>query len=346
MIRPLKICMTGFGNVGRGFCGLVQSRKAEISERYQYDVEFVGISTYSKGTLINKNGLDIEKVFCDYEKLNRFDASGEDYSRLGSIEMINECGADIFVELSPLSIKDGQPAISYIEEACKNGMHAITANKGPVAWDFKRLSNIFSGKGLKFLFETTVMDGTPIFNLYKECLRGNKIDRIKGILNGTSNYVLTRLENGASFDDAIKEAQKIGLAEADPSMDVDGMDGAAKICALANILMDADTNPGEVQIKSMRNITASDLKRAKQSGHKIKYICEAVKNEAAGGVKLSVEPRHLKTCDALCTVDGTSAAVTLFTDLAGELTIIQTDPGILQTAYGVYSDLLTLIKGL
>lgn len=342
MVQPLKICMTGFGNVGREFCRLIQSKRNEVIEKYQYDISIVGISTNSKGTLINNNGLDIDNIFSAFEKLKKFDQSSEDYCCCSPIEMINKCEADIFIELSTLSIKDGQPAISYIEEACKNNMHVITANKGPVAWDFKRLNDIFRSK--QFLFETTVMDGTPIFNLFKDCLHGNKINRIMGILNGTSNFVLSQLEKGVPFDDAVSEAQRIGLAEADPSMDIDGMDGTAKICALANILMDANTNPERVQVKSIRNITMEELQSAKQKGYRIKYICEAVKNEITDEVELSVQPRQLKMEDALCTVNGTSAAITLFTDLAGELTIIQTNPGILQTAYGIYSDLLTVIK--
>jgi len=336
--------MTGFGNVGRGFCRLLQSRKEELSEKYQCEVFIVGISTLSKGALINADGVDIDNAFHMYESQNRFDRGCADYSDCSPVEMIGACGADVFIELSTLSVKDGQPATSYIEEACENNMHVITANKGPVAWNFARLNDIFHKRGLKFLFETTVMDGTPVFNLYEKCLRGNKINRISGILNGTSNFVLLQLEKGAALEEAVKEAQRIGLAEADPSMDIDGIDGAAKICALANILMGADVNPGEVQVQSMRNITKDDLSYAKRNGHRIKYICEAIRNEQTGEVALSVQPRSLKEGDALSTVDGTSAAITLHADLAGELTIIQTNPGILQTAYGVYSDLLTLIE--
>jgi homoserine dehydrogenase len=188
------------------------------------------------------------------------------------------------------------------------------------------------------------MDGTPIFNLFKDTLHGNKIIQIKGILNGTSNYVLTQLENGASYEVAIKEAQEMGLAEANPSMDIDGLDGAAKICVLANVLMGANINPKMVEITSMCSVTREDILLAKQEGYKIKYICEAVRDYITNEVKLKVYLKKIEFNDTYCSVNGTSAAITLITDLAGEITIIQTNPHILQTAYGIYSDLLTVIK--
>ena len=145
-----------------------------------------------------------------------------------------------------------------------------------------------------------------------------------------------------SYEDAIREAQRIQLAEADPSMDVDGWDGAAKICAMANILMDADLRPADAAVKSIREVTGASLAQAEAEGKRIKYVC-AAERDSSGQVRLTVQPELLPLDHAFCTVNGTSAAFTLYTDLAGELTVIQTNPGILQTAYGVYSDLLTLL---
>ena len=333
--------MTGFGNVGQSFCDLLLKKSEEIKFEYDTEIKIVGIYTPSRGAYIDNDGLNISDLQnrnnVEELKVNHYDYNAE--------QMIDNCKADIFIELSPLSIKDGQPAISYIERAFNQNMHVITANKGPIAWSYRRLSEIAESKNLKFLFETVVMDGTPIFNLYKDTLHGNKINKIEGILNGTTNYILSRLEDGITFEDAIKEAQEIKLAEADPSNDIDGWDGAAKICSLANILMHADANPTMVQVRSIRNIRIEDINRARNEGKRIKYICEAIKvnnNE----VQLRVYPKELDKFHKLCSVNKTSAAITIYTDLAGELTIIQTDPTILQTAYGVYSDLLTIIKSI
>jgi homoserine dehydrogenase len=256
--------------------------------------------------------------------------------------MMAASGADVLVEMSTLSIRDGLPATDYIRYALRRGMHVITANKGPEAWYYKELKALAEEAGKQFLYETIVLDGTPTFNLMTETLHGNTISGITGILNGTSNYVLKLLEEGKSYDEAIKAAQDIGLAEADPSMDIDGWDGAAKICAMANILMDASITPDDVEVESVRSVTAEKLADAKRRGMCIKYICRAEQTE--DGVKVSVKPEELPREHAYNSVNGTSAVFTLYTDLAGELTIIQTDPGLLQTAYGIYSDLITLLK--
>lgn len=344
--KPIKICMMGFGNVGKEFCRLLLSKKKDIADQFNREILIVGIYSKSKGTLINRKGLDIEAALGLHEYFHKADSLCDDCYECNPLEMIENCEADLFIELSPLSIKDGQPAINYIEKAFDNNMHVITANKGPIAWNFKNLVENAQKKKLMFLYETTVMDGTPIFNLFKECLHGNRVSKITGILNGTSNFVLTQLERGVTIEDAIKEAQAMGLAEADPSMDIDGFDGAAKISALANVVMDANTNPKMVAIESMRSVVMEDLVLAKLAGCKIKYFCEAIKDPITNEINLRVYPKRVNQDDYMSNVNGTSAAITFVTDLAGEITIIQTDPGITQTAYGIYSDLFTIMKSL
>jgi homoserine dehydrogenase len=346
MTKELKICMTGFGNVGRRFCRLIQDKSQEILDDYGYKIILTGICTRSKGLLVNPRGLDIDEIFEMNERNQKFDSKSPYYLLGDAFEMIEKSKADVFIELSTLSINDGQPATSYIENAFSKNMHVITANKGPEAWHYKRLMEIANRKKLHYLFETIVMDGTPVFNFVKYTLPGVKINGIRGILNGTSNFVLCQLEKGMTYDEAIKEAQRIELAEADPSMDIDGWDGAAKICSLANILMDAGLNPKDVEVESIAGITKEDILEAKSEGYKIKYICEAKKDKGTKNINISVGPQKISMNDEYCNVEDTSAAITFYTDLAGEMTIIQTDPNILQTAYGVYSDLLTLIKSI
>lgn len=344
MNRVIKYCMAGFGNVGVRFTRLLLEKSVELAAVYGCEMRLTAVCTRSKGTLMNPNGLDLEKVLAMNEKLGRFDEADPSFVRCDTKTMIEEADAELLIELTTLSIDDGEPAASYIKEALDRGMHVITANKGPEAWCFDEIDALAREKGRMFLYETIVMDGAPIFNLVREALRGNKIFGIKGILNGTTNFILSELEKGGTYEEAIKEAQRRQLAEADPSMDVEGWDGAAKICALANILMKAKTNPLQAQVESVAKVGCGDIEAALEKGCRIKYICRAEPDVENSGVKLSVRPELLPLNDPLANVNGTSAAITLYTDLAGEISIVQTDPGILQTAYGLYSDLLTLIK--
>ena len=345
-MRTIKLCMAGFGNVGRRFARLMEDKREELARKCGVDVQLVGVVTRSKGALVAPEGLGWAHVLEMDDGLGRFDPGDPAFRAWSPARMIEACaaaGTDAFLELTTLSIDDGQPATGYIEHALEHGLHVITANKGPEAWHYDRLAKLAAERGREFLFETIVMDGTPVFNLVRETLHGNVISGMRGILNGTTNFVLAQLEAGVSYEDAIEEAQRMQLAEADPSMDVDGWDGAAKICALANVLMDARLTPRDVVVESISSVTRADIERAKGKGLRIKYVCKAERDEK-GKPRLSVRPEMLAVGDALRDVDGTSAALTLYTDLAGEIIIVQTDPGILQTAYGVYSDLLTLIK--
>ena len=345
-MKTLRLCFAGFGNVTKRFLRLLQEKEAYLAETYGYGFSVTGVCSPSRGILVKDDGLSIDRLFEMDETHRNFAGLTEffiPWDERGALAMIDRCKADVFIELSTLSIKDGEPATSYIERAFERGMHVVTANKGPEAWHFDRLAGKARTAGKEYLFETAVMDGTPIFNLASETLHGCEILGIKGILNGTSNFVLHQLEHGFTFDEAIREAQRLQFAEADPSMDIDGWDGAAKICAMANVLMGAGLDPMKVERKSVASVTAEDIRNAKADGSRIKYICRA-KREESGAVHLSVLPEMIPLDDAYATVNGSSAAVTLYTDLAGELTIIQTDPGILETAYGVYSDLITLMK--
>lgn len=338
--------MTGFGNVGKRFCELLLDKSEYLEKEYGVTVLVTGIATRSKGTLANPKGINLQELLDMCKDNGKFSPDLQGYIQGDGLMMLEKAGADVFAEMSPLSIDDGQPATSYIEKAFEMGIHVITANKGPEACHFKHLEKMAKDKNLEFLYETIVMDGTPIFNLVKDTLHGNKILGFRGILNGTSNFVICKLEKGMSYDEAIKEAQRIGLAEADPSMDMDGWDGAAKLCAMTNILMGCEITPKMVEVHSIANITREDIEEAKDEGYRIKYICEAKRNHITKEIDVCVSPQRLPLSDSFSNVNDTSSAITLYTDLAGEITIIQTDPGILQTAYGLYSDLITLLKRL
>lgn len=343
-MKELRLCIVGFGNAGMEFCRLILQKQNEIKETYGYNLLVTDIATKSKGILSNKKGIDLQRALEEVRKEGRFTADNPDIANGDSIQTIKGSFANVMLELSTLSIRDGQPAIKHIEEAFAAGMHVITANKGPIAWDYKRLRRIAESRGLEFLYETTVMDGTPVFNLVKETLPGCKVIGFSGILNSTTNYILEEMEAGRSFDEALKEAQIRGFAEAEPENDIDGWDAAAKTAAIVNVIMGGELNPMTVERVGISHITQSDIESAKLERKKIKLLCEGYSED--GMIKGRVYPKLFDEKDIFANIDSTSSIVSIKTDLMGEICIVERNPEIQQTAYGIYSDILTLIKRL
>jgi len=335
-IKTLKLVLVGFGNVGQAFAKLLLSKKHELADIFRTEVLITGVATAAEGSLLTDKGIDIQKALFDIETKGCF----ENTPLLSAFEVIEKSKADVVIELSPLSIADGQPAIDHIVYALNKGRHVITANKGPVAWAFARLSALAAEKKRMFLFEATVMNGTPVFNMVKYTLPNCKILSFEGILNVTTNYILAELEKGSSFDEAVREAQRRGFADADPSMDIKGMDANAKTCALVNALMGADLTPPQVLTQGIENITPNDLANARQNGETIKLLCRGYFD--ASGARGVVGPERISLQHPFATVCGAASALTINTDLMGKISIFQHDSEIEQTAYGIYSDMLTL----
>jgi homoserine dehydrogenase len=341
-MKELRLCIIGFGNAAQAFCKLLHEKKSEVMANYGVRVLVTGIAGRSKGSLLNSQGLDLQEVLASVALNGRLNANESELLTCDADVMIENCHADVLLELSTLSIADGQPAISHIEKAFEKGMHVITANKGPIAWDYAGLQEKAEAHDLGFLFETAVMDGTPVFNLVRETLPGCRILGFRGILNSTTNFMLEEMEKGNSYDSALLEAQRRGFAEAEPSLDVDGWDAAAKTAAIANVLMDAGLKPTEICRTGIGAITLSDIQSAGSKNKKIKLICEAYLEN--GSVKGRVHPMEIEAKDCFSLIDATSSILSIRTDLMGEISIIEKDPEIEQTAYGIFSDLLTLIK--
>ena len=341
-MKDLKLCMMGFGNAGKEFAKLLIMKHEEIARIYEINVIVTAIATGTKGNLLKGKGINLQ------EALTQLEAEGgsfrENFAATGfeGVHFIEESGADVLMELSPLSPIDGKPAIDYVLKAMDLGMDVISANKGPIAHGYKMIKEIAYRKGLYFLFEATVMDGAPIFNLVQYGLPGCNIIGIKGILNTTTNFILESMETGMDYDEAVLEAQKRGFAETDPSMDVDGWDSAVKLTTLMNVLMKLDLRPADIHRKGIREITNEDIAIAARENKKIKLICEAGITE--GKPWGYVRPTLVDKCDVYGIIDTTSSILTVSTDLMGDISIIEHKPEIEQTAYGLYSDLLTLIK--
>lgn len=337
-MKEIKIALLGFGNAGQAFAKLLIEKSNEIAKTYETKVVVVAIATRSKGTVIDEKGLNLEEIILEIEKNGKFSKS----INMSALETANQANYDILVELTPLEIFSGQPAINHIKAGLNRGKHVITANKGPVAWAYRELKELANQKGVQFLCETTVMDGTPIFNLVEDTLKFCKVIEINGILNTTTNFILEEMGKGIPYEDIIEEGKRRGFVEADPSTDVEGYDAAAKVTALMNVLMDAGITPENIERQGIENITYENIKQAEARGKVIKLLCNGkyVNGKAVG----TVRPVEMEKGDMLAAIDGTSSIVSITTDLMGTISIIEHNPEIEQTAYGIFSDMVRIIS--
>ena len=341
-MKKIRLAILGFGNAGRAFARILLEKQGEVEAKYGIAILVVAIATKSRGFLTDPAGVDLEKACRDMEELGRFDERQAGYRQCTAMDIVEEVPYDVLLELTPLDIFSGQPAITHIEKAFLRGAHAISANKGPIAWDYHRLSSLAADRGCLFFFETAVMDGTPIFNLVEDTLKFCKVTEIKGILNSTTNYVLEELTKGKDYDKVIAEGKRRGFIEADPAMDIAGYDAAAKITALLNVLMNAGITPLDIDRKGIEEIHVEDIKKAEEKGMTIKLMCKGKIED--GKVKGAVRPEEVPKSELMATIDGTSSAVSITTDLMGTVSIVEHAPEIEQTAYGIFSDLVRVLE--
>jgi len=300
-----------------------------------------GIATGSHGAAVDPTGLDHASAAAMVE-------AGKSLACLSKMpvrdnfDFLNVCGAEVMFENSPVNHKSGQPAIDHIHAALELGMHAITANKGPVVHAYRELTDLAKIKGRKFYFESTVMDGAPIFSLFRSALPGVQLLGFRGILNSTTNLILTRMESGESFDEAVKFTQAAGLAETDPSADVDGWDAAIKVAALVTVLMDVPFTPRQVDRTGIRGITAEMVEKATEDGQRWKLVCSAERD--GQNVRGRVAPELVSKSSPLYSVEGSSSIVEFKTDTLSSLSIVEGYPGPETTAYGLLADFINAIR--
>jgi homoserine dehydrogenase len=244
------------------------------------------------------------------------------------------------VETTTLSIRDGQPAVGHVEAALGAGCHVITANKGPVAFAYRRLNQLATAHRVSFLFESAVMDGIPIFNLVRETMPAVTVTGFRGIVNTTTQHILSALESGKPFDAALARMQQDGIAEADPSHDLEGWDAAAKTAALANVLMGAEITPHDVARDAVSAHLGETVQSVAARGHRLRMVASAVRDGNA--VTAAVRLTHLDARELLGTLPNTANALILTTDLLGDVAVCQMAGNVTQTAYGLLSDLITL----
>jgi homoserine dehydrogenase len=334
----LKLCFMGLGSVGRELIKLIDRKRDDVQAQYDLAFKIVGIATGKHGILVDPNGIDHAYALSG-QWADRVWPSTEE----NRLKMIRECGADALVEMSPINRATGRPALDYLELALNLGMHAITANKGPVVYGYRRLSALAKRQGKALLFESTVMDGFPLLNLYRECLPATRVTSFRGVLNSTTNLILTLMEEGKSFDEAVRHAQDIGIAETDPSNDIDGWDAAVKVCVLSNVLMGADIRPTDVDRTGIRTITVEMIKAAQLARRKWRLLCTA--EWVDGVLKARVAPEEVPANDPLFRLYGTTSAIQIKTDTLNQLTLLETAPTPAQTAFGVLADLIAAARG-
>ncbi|PVX23384.1 MAG: homoserine dehydrogenase [Candidatus Bathyarchaeum sp.] len=331
----MRIILVGWGVVGQSFAQIIIQRKKELAKKYGFRPRIVAIVD-KKGAAINPKGLDLKQMLA-LKKEKGTVSAGSQYGRpnMSALEAIESVEAEAVVEVSPTNIEDGEPGLSYIKTAFRTGKHVVTTNKGPLALALPALMELADHNSVYLRFSGTVGAGTPVLEFAKNCLQGDKILSIKGILNGTTNYILSEMdEKHITFDEALKAAQELGFAEADPTMDVDGYDAAAKLVIMANWIMDRKVTIKDVKIRGIRDVSSKNIQDASEKGYTIKLI-------GFIGETLRLEPTKISKHDPLA-VDGALNAVTFVSESAGEQTIIGLGAGGVETASAVLRDLLDI----
>ena len=336
----MKIALIGFGSVGQGVSAIFRDKHAQFAAQYGFDGQIVAVITRSRGSLYHPDGLDPATLLAAAAQGGLSSYPDRPGLRRGitAEDAASDPGIEVLVEVSPTDLQTAQPALGLCYRALDHGKHVVLANKGPVALDYANLMARARQVGRRVLFEGTVMSGTPSLRLALEALAGCTISRVRGIINGTTNYMLTQMEQGRDYADVLSEAQRLGYAEADPTADVDGWDAAGKLLILANALFGRTVRMSDLSVSGIRSLTPADLSQAAAEGMRWKLIAEAT---AGGG---SVQPVKLPLSHPLSGVSGSSNAVTFSTDLLGEVTLIGAGAGGIQTGFAVVSDLLALSR--
>jgi homoserine dehydrogenase len=320
----MKLALIGYGNVGRALARLLRQK------RRQFPFTITGIHTLRHGTAVDARGLPDDPP------------DGAHWGpRAESVEaFLDAAHADVAVELTTLNPSTGEPAIAHIRAAFARGMHVVTANKGPIAHCYAELRDEAARAGVGFRFESAVMDGAPVFNLWRHTMPAVSVLGFAGALNSTSKVVIESMEQGGSFEEGLAQARRMGITEADGAFDIEGWDSAAKTAALANVLMDAHTTPQQVSTRGIARLTPERVQELKGKGKTVRLISRG--KRTGSRLSLRVRAEVLDRADILACTPGTSNIILFDTDLMGTFGTVSLDPQVEQTAYGVFSDLVDL----
>ena len=327
----MRIILCGFGVVGQSLVKLFDSRSVDLYAKYGLKPRVVGVFD-SKGSAIDSSGLDLRKLVETKKKFGSVKNYFKTKNNMSGLDMIKNIEADVLIETTASNYEDAEPGMTHIISAMKKGMHVISVNKGPLALAFPSLLELATYNQVMLKFSGTVGGGTPILDYAKDSLRGERIISFAGILNGTTNYILTNMANGLSFESALKDAKDKGYVEADESLDLDGLDAAAKLVILANWIMGMKVTMPDIKCTGIRKVTTEDIKKAAKKKCAIKLIASCNKD-------LEVSPREVSIEDPLC-VNGTLNAIAFTSEHSGTQTIIGKGAGGMETASSILRDLL------
>jgi homoserine dehydrogenase len=335
--------------VGRAFLRLLISKETELRRRYDIRWRLAGVATRRNGWVADPEGLNPIAILNGHfppqysphspprTQQNPAHAAPPQNFR----EWLERCRADVLFEASSLDAQTGQPAIDHLRAALDLGAHAITANKGPIVHAFRELSALAQEKKRQFLFEATVMDGAPVFSMFPMGLPATDLRGFTGVLNSTTNVVLTEIEKGRSFEEAVRRAQALGVAETDPTADLDGWDAAVKVAALAIVLMGVPVKLEQIQRTGIRELSEEKIRSVRAAGMRYKLVCRAERR--GDGVDCSVKPELLLASDPLANLEGTSSALRFDLDVFG-LSLVEHNPGIEATGYGMLADFVRAVQ--
>ena len=329
----MRIILCGFGVVGQNLAKLLDSRSEDLYARFGLKPRIVGV-TDRKGSAQESSGLDLSRLIEAKKKFGSVKKYGNGKNKQTGLDLINNLDADVLVETTTSNYKDAEPGMSHITSAMKQGLHVISVNKGPLALAFPSLMELATYNQVLLKFSGTVGGGTPILDYAKNSLRGERISSFAGILNGTTNYILTNMANGMTFESALQDAKKKGYVEEDESLDLDGLDAAAKLVILANWIMDFKVTLPDIKRIGIRKVTTSDIQKASKNNCALKLIASCNKD-------LIVSPKEISLNDPLC-VNGTLNAISFTSEHSGTQTIIGRGAGGIETASSILRDLLDI----
>ncbi|MFT3875124.1 MAG: homoserine dehydrogenase [Propioniciclava sp.] len=339
-MQTYNLALIGFGGVARALAEIIRDDSDHLADAVGFRMRVVAITDLNLGTLTQPDGIDLDAVLALPRGTNFAGLPG------GSAEVDNEAvirdsNAAIVVEATFTNPETGEPALSHVRWALESGKHVTTTNKGPVALAGTRLLELAAQHGRRFEFEGAVMSGTPVLRFASQMLAGNRIRGVQGILNGTTNYVLGRLADGLTLDDAVREAQELGYAEADPTADIEGSDVCLKVSILASRVMGVDIAPEAIPTEGISGITSEDIETARHNGQVWKLI-GSVTRTPDGTTTARVCPIALENIHPLAGISGATNAVTFDTDLLGQVTVSGPGAGRVETAYALLSDIIAI----
>jgi homoserine dehydrogenase len=341
----IKLAFIGYGTVAQGLTEILLEKEKMIREKYALDIKVVAISDFMKGSVTDEEGLNLREILSLAKHGKSLDNYPSGIKGMGGLETIQKTNADTIIEVTYTDVKTGEPALTHIKTALKAGKNVISTNKGPAVKQAFELLEIAQKNKVFYGFEGTVLSGTPALNLVKYTLAGINITGFKGILNGTTNYILTRMEEGMAYKDALKKAQELGYAEADPSGDVEGLDAMGKVVILTNVVLGKKLDWSDAEVQGITHISLSDVKKARAHNKRWKLIGRA-KIQKDGSVTASVLPEELPLSDPLAGVNEAINALTFMTDELGSVTIVGPGAGKRETGFALLIDLINMTNHL